>query len=178
MHHARLRALVDAELNAIIVNQEHGDWAQSRGVKLAAEEQTSYDTREEELRKAGFLPSRPSTQTTRQPSTQRPRRTSSTLTPLTPQSETVSSLPQPPGPSDRKDVHISPRLVDVFNRDSEHCLDGRINRTTSHPTAGGGYADVWEGLLGDQKVAIKCLRYFSSTGRRIEEPRLLRVSLL
>jgi hypothetical protein len=80
---------------------------------------------------------------------------------------------QNPSPASNELAPHFPSPLDLLSRDSEKCLDGRIHRTNSYPTAGGTSADIWEGLLGDQKVAIKRLRYFS---RRInEEPGLLRV---
>jgi len=38
----------------------------------------------------------------------------------------------------------------------------------------GGFADVWEGFLGNQKVAIKTIRAFSASGRRLAESKQLR----
>ena len=164
--HGRLRTLVDAELHAIKNPQELYDWAQKRGVKLAAEEKTSYNTRDRELCTAGFR-LQPPRQSSRQLLPQTPL-------PLTPQSGTPPSSTQPPDPDDLE----VPRPLDLFNTKSQRCLDGLITRTSLHATAGGGNADIWEGLLGDQKVAIKCIGSFSSNRRRLEDGRLLNVSLV
>ena len=179
-HHAALRTLVDAEINAMIINEQHCNWAQRRGEQLAAEEQKSYDTHDKELVQAGFVTSRPSARSTlpkRVPPAQHPgHRTSSVSIPLTPLTPQNTPVPPTPGPSDRQDVHVRPLLTDVFNRDSEQCLDNRITRENPYPVASGGYADIYQGIFGGQKVAIKSIRHFSSSGGRLEEPRLLKVS--
>lgn len=66
---------------------------------------------------------------------------------------------------------------DPFDRKSNFCLDGRIFRLGDHATASGGFADVWEGLLDRRKVAVKVMRPFASTGKRMEQSKLLRVRL-
>ncbi|KAF8517253.1 kinase-like domain-containing protein, partial [Hysterangium stoloniferum] len=43
-----------------------------------------------------------------------------------------------------------------------------------HSVAGGGYADIWTGKLGDTTVAIKILRRFSSEGVKIRHDKLMR----
>jgi hypothetical protein len=92
-------------------------------------------------------------------------------------------LPSPIQPSGPTQTHplipISPHSnaspLDVFDKSSEHCLDGRII-SFKHITFGGN-ADIHEGFLGDRKVAIKTIRPFSSRGT-IERDRLLQVSKL
>ncbi|KAF8589932.1 kinase-like protein [Ramaria rubella] len=49
---------------------------------------------------------------------------------------------------------------------SERCLDGQVNIRHGLPIAGGYYADVWEGMLGARKIAVKTLRP-NSTGTAI-----------
>jgi len=66
---------------------------------------------------------------------------------------------------------------DPFDRKSNLCLDGRINRPGKHVSASGGYADVWEGFLDTRKVAVKVLRPFANTGKRMDQNKLLRVRL-
>ncbi|KAF8517258.1 kinase-like domain-containing protein, partial [Hysterangium stoloniferum] len=43
-----------------------------------------------------------------------------------------------------------------------------------YPVAGGGYADIWTGKLGDTTVAIKILRRFSSEGVKLRHDKLMR----
>ncbi|KAF8491139.1 hypothetical protein BU17DRAFT_104071 [Hysterangium stoloniferum] len=45
---------------------------------------------------------------------------------------------------------------------------------SEYQVASGGYSDVWTGLWGQKKVAIKVARGFSSHGRRIEKSELLK----
>ncbi|KAF8508835.1 kinase-like domain-containing protein, partial [Gautieria morchelliformis] len=75
--------------------------------------------------------------------------------------ESVRSLIPPRG---AEDVHHSVVRLGVFKKSSKQCLDGRITRLRSHPSAGGGFADIWEGQFGDQKVAIKTIRVFPGSG--------------
>ena len=82
------------------------------------------------------------------------------------------TLPTQPPNDDDIQNGVSP--LDVFNRDSEHCLDGRITGF-KHITSGGN-ADIREGFFGGRKVAIKTIRPFSSRGR-VQRDRLLQVSL-
>jgi hypothetical protein len=81
-------------------------------------------------------------------------------------------------PTQHRDHKIPPHSrvhPNVFNKNSDRCLDCRISRLWLPPTTCGGFADIWEGVLGDQKVAIKTLRLFSSNGARIDEDKLLKV---
>lgn len=66
------------------------------------------------------------------------------------------------GPEDSlpSDAQSNVLSSEVFSRDSERCLDGRIERLSEFPSAVGGQADIYEGLLGNQKVAIKIRRFF------------------
>ncbi|KAF8517250.1 kinase-like domain-containing protein [Hysterangium stoloniferum] len=61
-----------------------------------------------------------------------------------------------------------------FSKNSNLCLDGRITQRSTHSVAGGGSADIWTGKLGDTKVAIKILRWFSSEGVKIRHDKLMR----
>ncbi|KAF8517256.1 hypothetical protein BU17DRAFT_67010 [Hysterangium stoloniferum] len=65
-----------------------------------------------------------------------------------------------------------------FPKASNLCLDGRITQRSKHSVAGGGYADIWTGKLGDTKVAIKILRRFSSEGVKIRHDKLMRLPAL
>jgi hypothetical protein len=65
----------------------------------------------------------------------------------------------------------------AFDRNSDHCLDGCIDSLSKHAVAFGGFADVWEGCLGKQKVAIKLIRPFAPSGTRISTSKLPRASL-
>ncbi|KAF8508158.1 kinase-like domain-containing protein, partial [Gautieria morchelliformis] len=75
-------------------------------------------------------------------------------------------------PRDSEDVHHNVVTLDVFKKSSKWCLDGRITRLRSHPSGGGGFADIWEGQFGDQKVAIKTIRVFPGNGD--DEDKLLK----
>jgi hypothetical protein len=83
--------------------------------------------------------------------------------------ESVMSLTPP---RDAVDVPHGFVCPGVFEKVSEQCLDGRISRLQNHPSAGGGFADIWEGRLGDKKVAIKTIRVFPGSG---EAHKLLKV---
>jgi len=48
--------------------------------------------------------------------------------------------------------------LNVFPRNSDHCLDGQISNQSGSRAACGGSADIWTGLLQGQTVAIKVLR--------------------
>lgn len=39
-----------------------------------------------------------------------------------------------------------------------------VKRQTSHPVAGGGFADIWMGMQENVKVAIKVLRIYEESG--------------
>jgi hypothetical protein len=96
-------------------------------------------------------------------------------TPLAPRAMGASPLHQP----DRV-VHgaVPPSdCEDAFDRHSELCLNGQITKLGEYAVAGGGCADVWRGSFGTRTVAIKVVRQFASTGRRITHSKLLRVSL-
>jgi hypothetical protein len=84
----------------------------------------------------------------------------------------LESILSPTPPPDAEDVHHSFVGTGVFKKSSEQCLDGRISRLQNHPSAGGGFADIWEGRFGDQKVAIKTIRVFPGSG---EAHKLLKV---
>ncbi|KAF8517727.1 kinase-like domain-containing protein, partial [Hysterangium stoloniferum] len=53
-------------------------------------------------------------------------------------------------------------------------LNGQISGVSKYQVASGGYSDVWTGLWGQKKVAIKVARGFSSHGRRIGRSELLK----
>ncbi|KAF8589944.1 ras GEF [Ramaria rubella] len=175
-HYARVLTLVDAELKAFVTDNKLYVWLQKRGSQLAVEEQENYDTHEEELKKAGFLlPGATSAALhARKPSMDQSSRHTSKSTiqpPTTPGSVTTAVSPLLPS----RRVVYSVFSLDVFDRNSERCLDGRITRESEHPAASGGFSDVWRGTMDGRTVAIKTLRPFNS-GRRIEESKLLKNS--
>ena len=43
---------------------------------------------------------------------------------------------------------------------TSHVVPGKLTRTTEHPVAFGGYAEVWEGIHNDKRVAIKVFRVY------------------
>jgi hypothetical protein len=45
---------------------------------------------------------------------------------------------------------------------SSHIVSAGLETTSEHAIAYGGFADVWEGALGDEKVCIKVLRGFNT----------------
>ncbi|KIJ52444.1 hypothetical protein M422DRAFT_243228 [Sphaerobolus stellatus SS14] len=56
-----------------------------------------------------------------------------------------------------------------FLSNTRFCLDGKISEISKNPVDGGGYSDIWTGMLYDERVAIKILRQFSvSVKARVE----------
>ena len=43
---------------------------------------------------------------------------------------------------------------------TSHVIPGRFIQTTEYPVFSGGYADVWEGIYNNKRVAIKALRVY------------------
>jgi len=54
-----------------------------------------------------------------------------------------------------------------FSKLSPYCLDGKITQRSQFIVEGGGYSDIWRGMIGDTLVAIKMLRCF--TGGLVKE---------
>jgi len=44
---------------------------------------------------------------------------------------------------------------------SSHIISDGLRKTSDNPVAYGGFADVWEGKLGDERVCIKVLRVYN-----------------
>lgn len=44
-------------------------------------------------------------------------------------------------------------------------IPGDIELIRNHPHKSGGFADVWEGIYGDEKVAIKALKIYETDDR-------------
>jgi hypothetical protein len=87
--------------------------------------------------------------------------------------------PTPPALADAPDASTTSRYHQIFDPTSRWCLDGRIARPDKHPTASGGYADVWKGILQEKlqekPVAIKVMRPFASQGGHIHPEKLYKV---
>lgn len=45
---------------------------------------------------------------------------------------------------------------------SSHIISAGLNITGEHAAAYGGFADVWEGMLGSEKVCVKVLRIYNA----------------
>ena len=43
---------------------------------------------------------------------------------------------------------------------TSHAIPGRLIQTTEHPVTSGGFADVWEGIYNNKRVAIKAFRVY------------------
>lgn len=58
---------------------------------------------------------------------------------------------------------------------SSYLLEAKdLQKTSNHPSCGGGFADVYEGLYNEGKVALKVLRYFGAVDvKKLEKARVL-----
>lgn len=58
---------------------------------------------------------------------------------------------------------------------SSYLLEAKdLQKTSNHPSCGGGFADVYEGLYNEGKVALKVLRYFGAVDvKKMEKARVL-----
>ncbi|KAF8517725.1 kinase-like domain-containing protein [Hysterangium stoloniferum] len=86
------------------------------------------------------------------------------------------SVSKLPAGNKKQDQEISRSNLgaELFGTSSSSCLNGQISGVSKYQVATGGYSDVWTGLWGQKKVAIKVARGFSSHGRRIEKSELLK----
>ncbi|KAF8517728.1 hypothetical protein BU17DRAFT_66794 [Hysterangium stoloniferum] len=88
----------------------------------------------------------------------------------------VPKLRRCPSGNEKQDQEISGSNLgaEPFDTSSSSCLNGQISGVSKYQVASGGYPDVWTGLWGRKKVAIKVARGFSSGGLRIERSELLK----
>ncbi|KAF8517720.1 hypothetical protein BU17DRAFT_66788 [Hysterangium stoloniferum] len=86
------------------------------------------------------------------------------------------AFPSSEGGNEKQDQEISGSNLgaEPFGTSSSSCLNGQISGVSEYLVASGGYSDVWTGLWGRKKVAIKVARGFSSDGLRIERSELLK----
>jgi hypothetical protein len=183
--HAEIQSFVEAQLRSFVVDDTLDNWLQERGTKLAREEKADYfdyGGHKKELVAGGYL--RPITFT----SPPKPPRGSKPASPRPSSSTYNSNVSSPITPTTGTLLSQFPQIPDgtmgevfsldmSFNRKSKFCLDGRIARPSQHTVVSGGFSDIREGFLGNQKVAIKTIRPFSNMGKRIEDDTLRKVCI-
>jgi len=57
---------------------------------------------------------------------------------------------------------------------SSHIISDGLEKTGDGPVAYGGFTDVWEGLLGGEKVCVKVMRVCGTNTDNQEEPMTVR----
>ena len=55
---------------------------------------------------------------------------------------------------------------------SSYTLSGDLARVGNRPVAGGGSADVWEGVHGSRKVCVKALRLYLNGDQALTKVRI------